>query len=340
MEDDASSMVSNTKTKGPSETSSGTSNYVLSRPNKRGRHENGVALGRFKGVVPHNNGRWGAQIYANHQRIWLGTFSSAKEAAMAYDSAAIKLRSGDSPRNFPWTEESFNELDFQNLYTVDAILGMIRDGSYQSRFLDFLKSAERKEITSEPRSNRNFPCTLLFQKELTPSDVGKLNRLVIPKKYAVKYFTCIENEEPLVHCGGIEDVELVFYDRGMKVWKFRYCYWRSSQSFVLTRGWNKFVKEKNLRHRDVIAFYSCRSKDGQSYILIDVDRESSMNENKIVVLESSVEEDVNVELDLKLGTSLSSTMDLDNEDDKRQVKLPYNVEKKEVRLFGVQIIVD
>ncbi|KAF2555292.1 hypothetical protein F2Q68_00015958 [Brassica cretica] len=43
----------------------------------------------------------------------------------------------------------------------------------------------------------------------------------------------------------------------MRQWKFRYCYWTSSQSFVFTSGWKRFVKEKNLKERDVIVFYRC-----------------------------------------------------------------------------------
>ncbi|PWA91984.1 AP2/B3 transcription factor family protein [Artemisia annua] len=36
---------------------------------------------------------------------------------------------------------------------------------------------------------------LLFEKELTPSDVGKLNRLVKPKKYAVRYFPTLHHND-------------------------------------------------------------------------------------------------------------------------------------------------
>ncbi|GLU19447.1 hypothetical protein SLE2022_356980 [Rubroshorea leprosula] len=347
-EADVSSMVSNAKTNGQSEPSySHTSNHA-SRPNKRSRHDKkGVVLGRFKGVVPHNNGSWGAQIYANHQRIWLGTFRSDKEAATAYDSAAIKLRSGDSPRNFPWTEESTLELDFQNRYSTDAVLRMIRDGSYPSRLADFLQIIQKKKITIESRARRNesFPCILLFQKELTPSDVGSLNRLVIPKKYALKYFPgYIENEELfLKQQEEAGDMELVFYDKEMRIWKFRYSYWKSSQSFVLTRGWIKFVKENKLKPRDVIAFYSCRDKNGRSFIMIDPKNHSveqgSINKTGILELESAIKDDVKVDLDLKLGKNSSCRMDLAHED-VEELELPCKVEKKEFRLFGVQIIVE
>ncbi|XP_057774922.1 AP2/ERF and B3 domain-containing transcription factor At1g50680-like [Salvia miltiorrhiza] len=72
---------------------------------------------RFKGVVPQPNGHWGAQIYANQQRIWLGTFKSETSAAIAYDSAAMKLRHGDSHTNFPPTAL---ELGFQSQLSTEA----------------------------------------------------------------------------------------------------------------------------------------------------------------------------------------------------------------------------
>ncbi|KAJ0084128.1 hypothetical protein Patl1_29873 [Pistacia atlantica] len=139
---------------------------------------------KFKGIVPQQNGHWGAQIYANHQRIWLGTFKSEKEAAMAYDSAAIKIRGNDSHRNFPWTDSNNQEPNFQNQFTTEAILNMIRDGTYQPKFADFLRNQSQREdqnYTGCGTSSLNqimvygdeqFSCRRLFQKELTPSDVG------------------------------------------------------------------------------------------------------------------------------------------------------------------------
>ncbi|KAJ6325922.1 hypothetical protein OIU78_013085 [Salix suchowensis] len=92
---------------------------TLSLSNKLGRlHSNIGNVEKFKGIVPQKNGHWGAQIYANHQRIWLGTFKTEKEAAMAYDSAAIKLRSTDLHRNFPWNDHNVQEPSFQNQYST------------------------------------------------------------------------------------------------------------------------------------------------------------------------------------------------------------------------------
>lgn len=226
---------------------------------------------KFKGVVPQQNGNWGAQIYANHQRVWLGTFKTASLAAMAYDSAAIKLRTGDLHRNFPWTAVTLQEPQFQSRYSAEAILTMIKDGSYHSKFHHFVRSqsttttatttmAKEVIISSDPisdyaraGSDHHFATKLLFQKELTPSDVGKLNRLVIPKKFAVKYFPYISEENFIIDS---DDVELVFYDKEMTPWRFRYCYWKSSQSYVFTRGWNRFVKDNKLKANDVVTFYS------------------------------------------------------------------------------------
>jgi len=44
------------------------------------------------------------------------------------------------------------------------------------------------------------------------------------------------------------------------VWRFRYSYWNSSQSYVLTKGWSRFVKEKGLHAGDAVGFYRSAGK--------------------------------------------------------------------------------
>ncbi|KAJ7544883.1 hypothetical protein O6H91_09G097300 [Diphasiastrum complanatum] len=88
----------------------------------------------------------------------------------------------------------------------------------------------------------------LFYKIVTPSDVGKLNRLVIPKQHAERCFPL----DPSLRKRGLL---LSFRDHATgKSWWFRYSYWSSSQSYVLTKGWIRFVKEKKLQAGDIISF--------------------------------------------------------------------------------------
>ncbi|MBA0853376.1 hypothetical protein Goshw_016568 [Gossypium schwendimanii] len=337
---------------------SGGDDYMF-RASKRLKTETSGGLARFKGIVPQQNGHWGAQIYANHQRIWLGTFKSENEAALAYDSAAIGLRIGDTHRNFPWSYDNIQEPNFQNLHTTRDILNMIKSGSYQSIYADYTKSSANHNKNTI-HNDTKFACQQLFQKELTPSDVGKLNRLVIPKKHAVKHFPHIENDHQTFTTanGGCEDVELVFYDTSMKMWRFRYCYCKSSQSFVFTRGWNRFVKDKKLKEKDAIAFYTCECtgeiEHGRGFFLIDVNYNGGDDENggRIDVFKrlgsSSLlhhhQGELHVGLELNLGTNFYCNLDEKHNENGEEQGLSglkssssYSVKEKRITLFGARI---
>ncbi|CAI9762149.1 unnamed protein product [Fraxinus pennsylvanica] len=106
------------------------------------------------------------------------------------------------------------------------------------------------EISKEP----------LFEKPLTPSDVGKLNRLVIPKQHAEKYFPLNGGDS------GEKGMILSFEDELGKSWRFRFSYWNSSQSYVLTKGWSRFVKEKRLDAGDIVHFQRHRTDSGRVFI--------------------------------------------------------------------------
>ncbi|CAN6209018.1 unnamed protein product [Urochloa humidicola] len=92
----------------------------------------------------------------------------------------------------------------------------------------------------------------MFEKVVTPSDVGKLNRLVVPKHFAERHLPLPGGA---AKAGG---TVLCFHDArgGGAVWRFRYSYWSSSQSYVMTKGWSRYVRDKRLAAGDTVSF--CR----------------------------------------------------------------------------------
>ncbi|XP_076927612.1 AP2/ERF and B3 domain-containing transcription repressor TEM1-like [Bidens hawaiensis] len=223
---------------------------------------------KYKGVVPQPNGRWGAQTYEKHQRVWLGTFNEEDDGAKAYDVAVQSFRGRDAVTNIKQIsaddKEAAMEASFLSRHSKSEIVDMLRKHTYN----DELEQSKRRRV--EPAGslaglNTSLgsasikPHEHLFQKIVTPSDVGKLNRLVIPKQHAEKHL-------PVQKGISSKGVLLHFEDKGSKVWRFRYSYWNSSQSYVLMKGWSRFVKEKNLKAGDSVSFLCSTGPDKQFYI--------------------------------------------------------------------------
>ncbi|XWS46324.1 hypothetical protein CRYUN_Cryun14cG0055600 [Craigia yunnanensis] len=163
-----------------------------------------------------------------HQNLWLGTLDSRED-----------YKTQESAINFDRKLELM-DLSLGNNNNEESNNGSCRSG-------DSSRSIEKEHM---------------FDKVVTPSDVGKLNRLVIPKQHAEKYF-------PLDSSSNEKGLLLNFEDGNGKSWRFRYSYWNSSQSYVMTKGWSRFVKEKKLDAGDIVSFQRGVGESGKDRLYID-----------------------------------------------------------------------
>lgn len=108
----------------------------------------------------------------------------------------------------------------------------------------------------------------LFRKELTQSDVGQRKGLVIPKMDAEEFFPNVNKAEET------KGMLLRFLNQETNQWlDCRYNFYRSSQSYVLTKGWSKYAKANFLKEKDVIKFCECSKEMGECderYIMIEI----------------------------------------------------------------------
>lgn len=75
---------------------------------------------KYRGVRQRTWGKWVAEIREPHRgnRLWLGTFSSGPEAALAYDEAAKAMYGSVARLNFPNCDSRWGAKDFASVPTI------------------------------------------------------------------------------------------------------------------------------------------------------------------------------------------------------------------------------
>ena len=199
----------------------------------------------INGVRPQpSNRRWcGAQTYERPTRKWMGTFPDEETAVCGYDDVAARRCQGVT--NF--SEECATddgELAFQATTSKSVtVKTTLRMQTSADEVRPSLWRAARAQPATRAREH-------LFHKALTPSDVGKLNRLVVPKQHAEKHLFL--NRNPMM-ANGI-GMLIDFVDGSEKTWRFRYSFSATSRMYVITKGWRRFIREKGLQAGDTVAF--------------------------------------------------------------------------------------